>query len=320
MISVIIPLYNKARHIKRALDSVLAQTFQGFEVIVVNDGSTDGSERVVENYKDPRVRLISQSNAGASAARNRGISEARAGLIAFLDADDEWLPGHLAAIDRLARKYPECGAFCTNHRTVGADGRIRPSSFTFAPGSSTDGVIHDYFKQVLTGYPMNSSKVAVPRRVFDECGVFPEGEMEGEDLDMWCRIALRFPIAYSAEVGATYHADSENRAGKRGHLSIRRRLVGTLENAIATGQYLVDIRRADLVEYLNQSLMVRGIRNIRSGNSKCGRELLARASGTRLFRVQYLRWKCLSYLPAPLLKRSLSVWLRLTQVMRWKQR
>ena len=90
MISVVIPLYNKEKYIKRAIESVLNQTFQKFEIIVVNDGSTDKSAEIVQNIKDPRIRLINQKNAGVSAARNRGIQEAKYEYIAFLDADDFW--------------------------------------------------------------------------------------------------------------------------------------------------------------------------------------------------------------------------------------
>jgi glycosyltransferase involved in cell wall biosynthesis len=311
MISVVIPLYNKARYVKRALDSVLAQTHQDFEVVVVNDGSTDGSEKVVRQYRGARIRLVSQENAGEGAARNRGIAEARADLIAFLDADDEWLPEHLIAISRLAQGYPECGAFCTNHWTIGTDGKRRPSTFTFVSRNSPDGVLRDYFKHALTGFPVNSSKVAVPRRAFDECGLFPEGEQEGGDLDMWCRIALKYPIAYGVEVGAIYHADSANRIGIRGCLSIRRKLIETLDRALATGDYLGSIDRADLVEYLNQSLIIQAARNMQHGDRAHGRKLLLRASGTQVFRSRYLRLRCASCLPTPMVKLALGLRTRL---------
>src|SRR5262252_3345733 len=94
-VSVLIPLYNKERWIKRALDSIACQTLTDFEVIVVDDGSTDGGSDVVANYKDPRVRMVHQPNAGPGSARNRGIAEARGELLAFLDADDEWFPNYL---------------------------------------------------------------------------------------------------------------------------------------------------------------------------------------------------------------------------------
>lgn len=105
-VSVIIPLYNKAPYVRRALDSVAAQTFDDFELIVVDDGSQDEGARIVEEYGDARIRLIKQRNAGPGAARNRGIKEARGELLAFLDADDEWMPPYL---EESVRLLDECG-------------------------------------------------------------------------------------------------------------------------------------------------------------------------------------------------------------------
>ena len=115
MISVVIPLYNKERYIERAVYSVLSQTFQQFEIVIVNDGSTDGSVSVIERMNNPLIRLIHQKNGGVSAARNRGIEEARFEYIAFLDADDEWKENHLEVIAGLIRKFPECGVFGTSY-------------------------------------------------------------------------------------------------------------------------------------------------------------------------------------------------------------
>ena len=108
-ISVAIPLYNKRREIARTIQSVFDQTFQQFEILVIDDGSTDGGADIVAQIGDPRVRLIRQANAGVSAARNHAISEAKTELIAFLDADDEWKPGFLAAIWDLRERFPEAG-------------------------------------------------------------------------------------------------------------------------------------------------------------------------------------------------------------------
>ena len=108
MISGIIPLYNKAESIATALDCVLAQTYQDFEVVVVDDGSTDKGATIVEQYTDPRIRLVCQENAGVSAARNKGIEEAKGEYVAFLDADDEWMPEYLENQYSLTLRYPQC--------------------------------------------------------------------------------------------------------------------------------------------------------------------------------------------------------------------
>ena len=111
IISVVIPLYNKEKKIEYTLKSVFTQTFQNFEIVIVDDGSTDNSVEEVEKFTDSRIRLIHQTNAGVSAARNRGIEAASGELIAFLDADDVWMPEYLATQYGLYQKYPECSVY-----------------------------------------------------------------------------------------------------------------------------------------------------------------------------------------------------------------
>ena len=108
MISVIIPLYNKVDHIEDTLRSVLAQTYKDYEIVVVDDGSIDGSTELVENLGIDNLRLIRQNNAGVSAARNSGIEEARGEFVALLDADDLWKPDYLAVQFEMTQKYPDC--------------------------------------------------------------------------------------------------------------------------------------------------------------------------------------------------------------------
>lgn len=115
MISVIIPLYNGAKFIQRSINSVLNQTYQNFEIVVVNDGSTDHGPQIVAQWQHSSIKLISQKNSGVSIARNTGIKAAKGNIIAFLDADDEWLPNHLEVIHHLVERYPECGVFGTSY-------------------------------------------------------------------------------------------------------------------------------------------------------------------------------------------------------------
>jgi glycosyltransferase involved in cell wall biosynthesis len=115
MVSVIIPLYNKGRTVNRALDSIFAQSFKDYEVVVVDDGSTDNGAGIVNRYKDPRLRLIQQSNAGPGAARNRGVKESSSPYVAFLDADDEWLPEFLRFSVANLCNNPDCVLSVVNH-------------------------------------------------------------------------------------------------------------------------------------------------------------------------------------------------------------
>ena len=113
MISVVIPLYNKEKQVKQTLRKVLEQTFSDYEIIIVNDGSTDSSAEIAREFEDHRIKVIDQENAGVSAARNRGIKEAKGNFIAFLDADDEWDKDYLAAQHQLTIDYPQCDVFAT---------------------------------------------------------------------------------------------------------------------------------------------------------------------------------------------------------------
>lgn len=115
-VSVVIPLFNKAPFVQRALQSVTAQTFGDFEIIVVDDGSTDGGAQIVEGFDDPRIRIIRQENAGPGAARNRGLDEAQGEFVAFLDADDEWMPEYLSESLRLLDENgPSAAAVVSNY-------------------------------------------------------------------------------------------------------------------------------------------------------------------------------------------------------------
>ena len=124
MISVVIPLYNKAHQIANTLYSVLKQTFRNFEIVVVDDGSTDNSVQEVEKVNDIRIRIIHQKNAGVSAARNKGIEEARYNLIAFLDADDEWKPEYLETQYNLFLKYPQCNVYACGYEFCNSNGTV----------------------------------------------------------------------------------------------------------------------------------------------------------------------------------------------------
>ncbi|HLI85956.1 MAG TPA: glycosyltransferase family A protein [Bryobacteraceae bacterium] len=201
-ISVVIPLYNKRQYIGRALRSLFSQTFADFEAIVVDDGSTDGGAAEVEVYQaDPRLRIIRQRNAGGAAARNRGMRESRSSLIAFLDADDEFLPGHLEALHSLARQYPQAGLLVTGYYSV--TNGVRRARIMQHEGPR---LFEDYFAAGCRhGYLVTPSGCAVRRETLAAVGGFREGVRIGEDLEYWARIALEFPVAYDPRPSALYY-------------------------------------------------------------------------------------------------------------------
>ena len=207
MISVIIPLYNKEASIATALNGVLAQTYQDFEVVVVDDGSTDGGAAVVETFDDPRIRLIRQANAGVSAARNRGIAEARGEHVAFLDADDEWMPEFLEEIVALIVEYPECRARATNY-IFNSNGVKSPTILRKMPFTEGRGVLTNYFEVASCSHPpVCSICVCIERALLQEIGSFPVGIKSGEDLLTWARVAVRTQWAYSLKALAQFNVE-----------------------------------------------------------------------------------------------------------------
>ena len=206
MISIVIPLFNKENNIVATLETVLAQTFQDFEIVVVDDGSTDGSARAVCSVGDDRIRLISQQNAGVSAARNRGVAEARGQYVAFLDADDLWAPDYLAEQHALAEKYPECGVFASNYEFRDTAGVTRlPLVRGLAFGGQTDGRLDNYFEvAAVSDPPLWTSAVMVRRDDMLKTGGFPVGVKSGEDLITWARLACSCGIAYDTRPKAIY--------------------------------------------------------------------------------------------------------------------
>lgn len=210
-VSVVIPLFNKGQYIARALDSVLAQTIQDFEVVIVDDGSTDNAEEIIKRYSDSRIRYISQQNSGVSIARNAGIKEARADIICFLDADDEYLPKFIETVLSLRDKHPQAGIYSTAYSIVETDGKEVCPNFIGIPPFPWEGILPNYFRSTLGAQPVTAITAAIPKTVLLGIGGFPVGVSFGEDLITWFRIAMKYPVAFSSYAGAIYYRDAVNR-------------------------------------------------------------------------------------------------------------
>lgn len=211
LFTVAIPLYNKEKSIARTLQSVFEQTFSDFEIIVVNDGSTDNSLESIRNVKDSRLKIIDKANGGVSSARNRAIAESKGEFISFLDADDIWKPNHLQTIKELIDTMPKARVFATRHQTSVFQLKSANGSFyvkNYAIGNIVEKA------RVGSGL-LCSTTITVKMDCFIKTGVFNENYHYGEDLDMWRRLCDEYWLAKSKQVTATYMLDAENRALNR---------------------------------------------------------------------------------------------------------
>lgn len=210
MISVVIPLFNKKRNIASTLESVLNQSYSDLEVVIVDDGSTDGSDDVVRGFlaKNDRIRLITQVNSGVSAARNRGIKDAKGEYVALIDGDDFWEKDCLSELARLTVDYPNAALWGVNYADV-IGGEIVPCQQGLPKGFR--GYIDDYFG-TSHGDLFCASSVVLRREAAIAAGLFDERIRYAEDLDFWYRLILNYPVAFYNKVYAYYNKDADNRA------------------------------------------------------------------------------------------------------------
>lgn len=203
--SIIIPLYNKAPYIRKALETVCAQTYRDYEIIVVNDGSTDDSAVVAESYLQHAegicYTIISQDNAGVAAARNRGVKHASGQYMAFLDADDWWEPDYLARMAELIADYPQAGIYGCNY-VYYKPGKTRvalniPTGYINYPKAYYEG----------SAMPIWTGATIMPKTVLEEMGGFPLGIKLGEDFLLWAKTALHYKVAFLNEPLAYYNND-----------------------------------------------------------------------------------------------------------------
>lgn len=214
-VSVIIPLYNKGPYIRRALDSVFAQTFENYEVLVVDDGSTDDGPAKVKAYKDSRLRLIHQANAGPGAARNRGIKEARGKYVAFLDADDEWLPEFIGHSVANLSNYPECVLSTCNYFTDASRSTTRLTQFASIPQGRYRLPLDINISRLdfITGSIHSAGTVLCVKEVIEKYGGFYEERCTwGEDRYLWVQVLLNHLIFYDPRKMFWYHLEASDLA------------------------------------------------------------------------------------------------------------
>ena len=233
--SVVIPLYNKQRYIKSTLQSVLAQTYTDYEVIVVDDGSTDASLQEAERMQSDKIRVLHQENQGVAVARNTGIENAAGEYIAFLDADDKWNPSYLEEIDKIVQKYPQSDIFVSAYEVDLGNGKKNLSEQMPAQ----DGCLPSYWATLSSKYDFVwTSATTIRKSALIQAGLFRPGEKIGQDLDMWARVARNNPkVAYTSSVCVTYNRQAESNARTRVKIAWAGAFIQDLEEELANGKH-----------------------------------------------------------------------------------
>ena len=208
MFSVVIPLYNKAHTIINTIQTVLNQTYTDFEIVVVNDGSTDnGVEVIQQHFSDSRIRIINQQNQGVSAARNNGVISSKNELIAFLDGDDELLPDFLSKMNESVAQFPEAGMYCCAGILRFPDGT---ESLRASEKYGRSIQLINYFENPY--FFTNSSSTVIRKSAFNKTAGFPVGMKINEDLVFFCSLAFIVPVAYCPIPLSVYLKEVEGHA------------------------------------------------------------------------------------------------------------
>lgn len=208
--SVVIPLFNKENYIQETINSVLKQTFKDFELIIINDGSTDSSLTKAEVIKDKRIKIFSIKNSGLSAARNFGIKKSKANYFCFIDADDHWYSHHLKQLFDLINSFPNKGLYCSGYAHQKSPNIVHRAQF-YNVNENFRGVISNFFENSLQHCVAWISAVCIPKNIFEDIGCFDTKIFSVQDTDLYVRIALKYEVVLdNTSVSAIYNRTAEN--------------------------------------------------------------------------------------------------------------
>lgn len=243
--SVIIPLYNKEAFIESTIQSVLQQTFQDFEIIIVDDGSTDKSHQIAARFSSQKIRLLKQKNQGVSVARNTGIETASGKYLALLDADDTWYTNHLAELKKQIDLFPNAGLYCNNYEVFYSETLCRKASFNFNYNTQCV-IVPDYFKASITNPIAWTSAVGFSKEHFKKLGGFNTTYKTAQDLDLWIRFALQYQVCFNPTITMSYKIYIDDSLSKNEYNDIRYYFINSFFNEEKTNASLkmyLDVNR-----------------------------------------------------------------------------
>lgn len=284
--SVVIPLYNKEHYIEKTLQSVLKQTYQNFEILVVDDGSSDNSLAAARKIVSEKIRIIEQPNQGVSVARNTGILNAKGAYIAFLDADDEWRENYLETIHELTEGYPQSDIFVTAYAVDMGNGKVNLSR-QLEPEM---GCLESYWLTLAKGYDFVwTSATTIHREALINAGCFKPGEKIGQDLDMWARVARNNPkVAYSSKICVNYNRAAEANARTRVRIAWADAFIHDLEEELVNPKRTA-MEKESIQQKYDKKMTVYIFTCILAGEKKRASEALRSWKGTRNKRNNLLR-------------------------------
>ena len=214
--SVIIPVFNKEKFIEATLKSVLNQIFIDFEILIINDGSTDNSAQLIKGFDDPRIRYYYKENSGVSSARNDGIEKAQSNYISFIDADDYWYPDFLEEMYKIIQKHPEQKVFSAAIE-IETSKKVIPASYSII--KTNDHEIVNYFTASYKETVICTSCAVFHKSIFEETGNFDIAIKSGQDTDLWIRIGMNFPVVFSWKILARYVYDENSLSKNKNYLN-----------------------------------------------------------------------------------------------------
>jgi len=256
--SVIIPLYNKSNYIKESLESVLNQYFEDFEIIIIDDGSTDNSLEIVKQFRDDRIKIYTQENKGVSAARNIGIAKSSGTYIALIDADDIWYSNHLIALKDQIIKFPDAGLYCNNYEIYLTEEKKRNAEFNFHYYNDCL-IVRDFFRASIINSVAWTSAVAFCKDKFNAVGGFNTNLDTSEDLDLWIKLSLHYKVSFNPKITMSYRSYIHNSLTKNETNIIRLNFIDSykaeeekndaLKHYMDINRYALAIRCKRLKEY-----------------------------------------------------------------------
>lgn len=308
LFSIIVPVYNKETVLKRAINSILNQTYREYEVIIVDDGSSDDSLKEINKFSSiENIKIIHQENKGVSVARNTGIQSANGDCITFLDPDDEWKDNHLEVLFNCYKRLDfKKALYSTSYDINMIDGSVL-SVLEYSTkkiiGSKEYGVVVDIFSiyNKFKYAPIHTNSIMIPKDIFNEVGYFTVGCKKSQDIDMWFRVLLNYPAVLIGESTTIYHRE-ESTATATQTRNFQWPFFRTVDYLLEENKVRKELEPSVII-FIDQLRISMTKHLLMMGNKKEARSMLNKVREKEKYRLQYLLIKFLELIPSALIRK-----------------